>query len=407
MILNRIAFCFFVGLSLVMLLGVLVLSGTLLYSLNTIRDNFNHQYILVDTKVEKMRNIMDSMNNNRAQVLLLLQHDPKGSAASLHDHEPKMHLDRIKEGKELINNEIEVLEQILNQNEQADFQKWKEARTNFAKNGIDSVVSLIGSGNYDEAGKAVVKNVVPSYRNSRLESERIFKKYSEEKTKIKLVIEDVMQKAMMASIVMFIGGMVFVFLISILVSRNISNQMNKMKDTLAQISQNHDLTLKLDEGGTLEIAQIGKSVNVFIASISGFVSSTKRMAHELNSAALNIASSTKSITRTSEVQTDRIAGTAAATEELSVSINEMSRNTEAARTVAQETRIQSEQGGKVVTKLTQGMNQVSQNMQSCETSVADLSDKSDSINKVLREILLLKLLVLVKLVVVLRWWQTK
>lgn len=369
-----------------MLLGGSVLSGTLLYAFNNIRDNFNNQYILVDTKVEKMRNIMDSMNNNRAQVLLLLQHDPHGHAVSLHDHEASMHLDRISEGKKVISDEVENLEKILTQEEHADFQKWKEARTTFAQKGIDLVLSSVQAGDYSEAGKLVVKNTVPAYKAARLESERIFKYFNGEKIKIKSNIESIMEKSMFVAVALFVIGVVFVVFVSFLLSRHISIQMNKMKETLAKISDNHDLTLRLDEEGTYEIAEIGKSVNKFIGSISQFVSSAKSMANQVADAAVNIASSTIAITRTSELQGDRVAGTAASTEELSVSIAEMSRNTDSARQAAERTLTQSENGEKVIAQLIERIGVVSGNISSCSGSVTQLSTRSDSIKTVLNEI---------------------
>ena len=60
---------------------------------------------LVPTQI--LGDIRTVIQDNRAQALLVLQHNPAMAASSLHDHKIELHLDRITENKNKIDQSIE------------------------------------------------------------------------------------------------------------------------------------------------------------------------------------------------------------------------------------------------------------------------------------------------------------
>ena len=144
--------------------------------LNTVTDRLVNSGSNMQTFAE----IKLLMGENRAQVLLSLQHDSAGQWAKLHDHPQDMHLDQITANRDKINQLWQVYNaQNLPNEERQLAERYTEARKRYVEDGLIAAITELRAGRYEEANLILLKKINPLLRESLTlagELENIYKR---------------------------------------------------------------------------------------------------------------------------------------------------------------------------------------------------------------------------------------
>lgn len=150
----------------VFLIALVAISASLLLSLKKGND-FSEELAadhLVPTQI--LGDIRTIIQDNRAQALLILQHNPAMATSSLHDHKIEFHLDRIAANQGKIDQAFEkYAKHSFFEGEGSSFQKLKVAREDFVANGIQKVVEVVKKGDYDQGTLILLKEMNPRAKN--------------------------------------------------------------------------------------------------------------------------------------------------------------------------------------------------------------------------------------------------
>jgi len=126
-------------------------------------------------------------------------------------------------------------------------------------------------------------------RNVELELYKIVHKSIEQK------IENASFNIMMLSLALIIGTAIFTAFIFFFTKVSISQPIENFKNTLLEISDNHDLTIKVDENAPLELSQMAHSFNSLIATLKDLIETSKQsssenasISHELSTTAMGV-----------------------------------------------------------------------------------------------------------------------
>ena len=120
------------------------------------------------------------MSDNRAQIMLGLQHDPAGGRAKMHDHPLTMHTDAIEAAKvEIDQLWQEYFARIHSDDHRKLAEAYIEARRKFAQEGLLPARQALVDGDYEKANDILLGRINPLYKEAAEKAEMLFKRQSD------------------------------------------------------------------------------------------------------------------------------------------------------------------------------------------------------------------------------------
>ena len=141
-----------------------------------------------------------------------------------------------------------------------------------------------------------------------------------------------------------------------------------------------DLTRRLDENPRDEIGEVAHWFNRFVAGLQDLVRQIASNSNELSLASTQMADGASRVASHVSAQSDDISIVAAATEEMTVSINHISDFSAEMRHTSDQSREQMRQGSAAVARVTNGMQHVAEAVHESAEAVERLGQESEKIN---------------------------
>ncbi|TMP72775.1 methyl-accepting chemotaxis protein [Pseudoalteromonas sp. S1609] len=177
---------------------------------------------------------------------------------------------------------------------------------------------------------------------------------------------------------------IVVVLFSYFIGRSILTPTRLAAQMMKDISQGEgDLTRTLNENGNDEISQLSRSFNLFVSKIRESLVLVAKSANDVNEHAHAVDDSSKTSQSFIELQNDSSTQVAAAMEEMTHQIHDVSRNAEAAEQAANDTASNASTGKNVVSKTIIAIETLSSNIETVSKVTADLAQESNNIGSVL------------------------
>jgi methyl-accepting chemotaxis protein len=164
----------------------------------------------------------------------------------------------------------------------------------------------------------------------------------------------------------------------LLLSNSIIASVNGLRQTISQIAASNDLTIRAKEGQD-EPGQTAKAFNHLMDSFSTIIRSVRSNSENVSTTAKELSETSSRITAGTQVQSEESASTAAAVEQITVSINSVSDNTNDVRKLAEHSLDQTEQGHRSVDGLIEEVAQVENTVHQIAVSVKEFVDSTRSI----------------------------
>ena len=177
---------------------------------------------------------------------------------------------------------------------------------------------------------------------------------------------------------------VVVVLFSYFIGRSILTPTRLAAEMMKDISQGEgDLTRTLNENGNDEISQLSRSFNLFVSKIRESLVLVAKSANDVNEHAHTVDDSSKTSQSFIELQNDSSTQVAAAMEQMTHQIHDVSRNAEAAEQAANDAASNASTGKNVVSKTITAIETLSSNIETVSKVTADLAQESNNIGSVL------------------------
>mgnify|MGYP003723354747 FL=1 len=177
---------------------------------------------------------------------------------------------------------------------------------------------------------------------------------------------------------------VVVVLFSYFIGRSILTPTRLAVEMMKDISQGEgDLTRTLNENGNDEISQLSRSFNLFVSKIRESLVLVAKSANDVNEHAHAVDDSSKTSQSFIELQNDSSTQVAAAMEQMTHQIHDVSRNAEAAEQAANDAASNASTGKNVVSKTITAIGTLSSNIETVSKVTADLAQESNNIGSVL------------------------
>ncbi|MDO6444887.1 methyl-accepting chemotaxis protein [Colwellia sp. 1_MG-2023] len=166
-------------------------------------------------------------------------------------------------------------------------------------------------------------------------------------------------------------------------SRDILNSINKLKDTMIDISNKKDLSIAISTEGNDELAEMAGVFNQMIGSFRNLIVQVNQSVDTVNIATRNLSENIHKANEGVDSQIQQTDLVATAVTEMVATVDEIASNTHEAANKAETTHLNAEKGKSGVESTISQIDQLSNTLLESENIVQELAKDSDTIGSVL------------------------
>ena len=160
----------------IMLATLAIVAGIGLKGLSSTQDQFERLYGDRLEPVQALAAIGKLMADNRAQVLLGLQHDSNGVYAKLHEHPLAIHLEAIDRNAGEITERWQRYEKSVNDDAHRQMASaYVEARKRYVEEGLKPARAALAEGRFNDANMILLQKINPSYTEAAKRADDLYK----------------------------------------------------------------------------------------------------------------------------------------------------------------------------------------------------------------------------------------
>lgn len=187
--------------------------------------------------------------------------------------------------------------------------------------------------------------------------------------------------ASLMALIFLLTGMLVFFTV-----RQISARIASVQGTTEDIRKSLDLTRRVAVTGHDEMAQVAKSVDALLGEFHTVVRRMKESGSHVSKASDELSHSVTQLTSSIEQQNDATSSMAASIEEMAVSVAHVSGSSATARSIAQESLANADQGRLVIDKTAEEMMGMAQSVKDTSHSVEELNQRTEEIGSIVNVI---------------------
>ena len=330
--------------------------------------------------IRTINKAMYAVADDRSSVLRAAQHDPELEVAKLQDHPVERHLQDISASLAKTDGYFAELERDTHDDEgKADLKAFKEARETYVKEAILPSVQAIKSGDYKELNILLGSKINPLLKDllekGNAESEH-------EDQMAKQGYEAAMRTAHSAELILIVGVILMLAVAAGLgysIISGISRATGDMRDVMSRTAADGDLLRRVKIHGNDEVGQAAAAFNGLMEGFSGIIRQVNESAGTVSSTAGSLSATSTQIEHGSQAQSEAAASTAAAVEEITVSISSVANNTEDVRKLSERSLQQTRLGNENVAGMVGEIERVQESVKLIASSVAEFVESTRAI----------------------------
>ncbi|MCR4297948.1 MAG: methyl-accepting chemotaxis protein [Gallionella sp.] len=234
-------------------------------------------------------------------------------------------------------------------------------------------------GNFAAAKENAIKDAGPKFTAAR---ETLFSLIELQGAVAKQEYESAVSRYEMirniALALILIGAAVSV-LLGVQTIRGINRSVEELRGVMIKMSADGDLSARAKVYGQDEIGQAATAFNALIDGFANIIRQVLGSAGTVSSTAAQLSTSSLQIAQGSQAQSEAAASTAAAVEQITVSINSVAANTEDVRKLSEQSLQQARQGNESVTVMMAEIDAVQEAVNQITSSVKEFVDSTHTI----------------------------
>ncbi|MFA7242028.1 MAG: methyl-accepting chemotaxis protein [Sulfuricellaceae bacterium] len=327
-------------------------------SLGSAQVSLNNVYSNSLEPITRIGRIMLLMNDNRAQVMLALQHNPENPLHTLHDHPLTNHTDAILKNRD----EITVLWKDFTeckltgaQRELAD--KYANARKSYVTEGLLTAREALLAGEYTQANEILIKKINPYYIASISQAQALLDSLSNAAKAEHESVATNNQFTRNLVTGLIVVGLASSILFAVIIVRGIVNALRDAVYAANRMAEG-DLTVRFASNRKDEIGQLLEAMRDMSAKLAQIIAEVGGTADTLSSASEEIRATARSISHASNEQAGNVEETSYFIEQMSDSINQNSGNAKVTDDMAAQAAKQATEGGEAVKATVAAMKQI-------------------------------------------------
>jgi methyl-accepting chemotaxis protein len=177
--------------------------------------------------------------------------------------------------------------------------------------------------------------------------------------------------------------LIILFVVSRQVSRSIFLRLNEVIGRMKDVAEGEgDLTQRIAIDSHDEVAELGKWFNTFMDKLEGIIIQVAKSTHQIATATEAISASSKQQAHGAEAQSGQTNQVATAMQEMSITVAQISENSNVAANASRNAAEAARQGGKVVEDTLTGMRAIAGSVGESAKKVEELGKRSQEIGQI-------------------------
>lgn len=327
--------------------------------------------------------IINLMGENRAQLLLSLQHDPQSHHFNLHDHPLDVHVQRIEQNARAIDQlwrQLLAVEMTAEERQLAS--QLQQERNHYVQNGLRPVINEMQSGRFIEGNRLLLTQAEPALRSAKTTADKLLEVYLAGAMHEYEEAERTFSATRLLMVGLVLVGILVAAASSWVTIHGINRSVRNLQEASSAMA-NGDLQIEVNNPGADELAQIGHTFNSMARSIRQSMQQVASATGQLAAASEEtsaISVQTGSGVRQQQAETDQVA---TAMQEMTTTVMEVARNASGAAAAAHEADRQAREGREVLAQSIQAIELLAEEVERASGVIEQLEQDSDAISGVL------------------------
>jgi methyl-accepting chemotaxis protein len=337
--------------------------------------------------IRSINRIMFNLADNRTHILSAMQHDPSGSLAKLLDHPVSKHLEAFEVNIAKNSEYFAAMEKNTHSEEGKKLLKeFFELSNLYNEQGINPAIQAIKAGRYDEAQRLLLTQIIPRL-DKVLEQGRTIAQHEDEASK--KAKDDAMESARTSEIILVAGLLVSIITgagLGYSIISGVTRSTGDMREAMTLTSADSDLTRHVPVHGTDEVAQSALVYNALLDSFREVIRRVHISADKVNDTASLLTNVSTKITQGSQAQSEAASSTAAAVEEMTVSITSVSENTNEVRKLSEQSLEKTREGNRSTKEMIKDVSQIESTVNLIANSVNEFITSARTIASMTQQV---------------------
>ncbi len=250
----------------------------------------------------------------------------------------------------------------------------------------DATFSAAAAGNFEAARENAKKDAGPKYSATHetmyhlIELQGAVAKEEFEKA------EASFNSIRNISIFSIVGGLILGLGMALWIIRSITIPLGEVRSTIATIERDKDFTRSVKVDSQDEVGETAKSFNQLVATMRETLHSILENVSQVSDSVGSLAASSNQVATSSAQQSEAASAMAASVEQMTVSISHVSDSAQDALVISRKSGELSAQGGEVIHRAVDEMNQIAGTVRQASTAIDSLGQQSDQITSVVQVI---------------------
>ncbi|MES9993680.1 MAG: methyl-accepting chemotaxis protein [Candidatus Thiodiazotropha sp.] len=327
--------------------------------------------------------ILEAAEDSRSQVLLALQHDPKSSFSSMHDHAVTVHIERIDHNIETIDEHwAEFMNSHLDAEERKLASTFQAELERFEKQAIEKIEEGIKTGHYHEAESLVLSVVNPVMEEMKGTIDSLIELQEKEAELFFTETDEAYHSMIVWVIVCLSVGAIVSLVLAYLTITSISKGVDEIEQTARKLSEG-DLEARVVYDSKDELGHIANAFNKMADKFHDAINEVKDSVSQLAAAAEETSTVTTQTTQGINQQLTETSQVATAMNEMSATVQEVARNAVEAAEAAREADGTFHQGKQVIDKVIDAIGELAKEVEEAAGVIQQLESESMNIGSVL------------------------
>ncbi|MEI7843612.1 MAG: methyl-accepting chemotaxis protein [Gallionellaceae bacterium] len=249
--------------------------------------------------------------------------------------------------------------------------KFAAARMKFVDEGLKPAEAAMQAGNIDEIKRIQVQHIRPLYGPMKDALDALIKLQEDEAKETNEDAAATYKTTRMLSITLMLAGAVLGGGLGYSIISGVSRSTGDMRDVMTRTAADGNLTRYVSVHGTDEIAQSAMAYNALLDSFRKVIEQVVHSADSVIATATELSTTSAQITSGSESQSSSAAATAAAVEEMTVSISSVSDNTNEVRKLSEHSLEKTRAGNNSTDKMIKDVGQIESTVKEIASAVSE------------------------------------
>jgi len=364
---------------------IALIGGSCLFALKEADDDMAMMFKGNMAGVKYLAELGNKLRENRIQLLLAIQHDPRLASSKHHDHPVKVHLELVGKKNQEIASIWDTYLATLDKNDALEMRLSDDSKSKSSQlitMGFKPCIAAIEAGDYDQALNLTLNTINPLAKEAIGSIDKLSSKdHAEAEANFKKSQAAYSRSVVITALLVAVTILIAIA-IAFFVMRGIVRSSNALAEAADRMAGG-DLTTRIGGVANDELGQVGRAFNAMTEAFATLIGQVAQMSGQVAAAATQVYNSSEQMATGAEQVASQATTVATASEEMSATSGDIAQNCSMAAESSRHATQKAQDGAAVVEGTVAIMNQIADRVQATSLTIESLGSRSDQIGEII------------------------